>query len=245
MSFLECNRRGVLVAIGALGLLSFAMATTGGGQEGYAPSENVGNPFGRRNVVGTPTTPSTGRRAPTYNVTMHGVSSDSGLRILAEKLRDAQDEDIKKQTETALRERLAKVFDTDMEQRDKELASMQARIDKLKEKLDNRRGKKAEILDLQFKVMVNEANGLGFYTPRQSTVLVDQYNPSFYQVPGTSEPFGESGATYQAPVPPSQPLPLEASPAADPSPAGGVRLPRGAFQTEASPAADPGPVRDE
>ena len=50
-----------------------------------------------------------------------------------------------------------------MVQREQELKQIEERLTKLRELLDRRRTKKQEIIDLQTKVALNEADGLGFY----------------------------------------------------------------------------------
>jgi hypothetical protein len=46
--------------------------------------------------------------------------------------------------------------------RKKELADIESRLEKLRAQLERRRAKKDEIVDLQVKVAINEAEGLGF-----------------------------------------------------------------------------------
>ncbi len=50
-----------------------------------------------------------------------------------------------------------------MVQRENELKQVEERVTKLRELLERRRAGKQEIIDLEAKVALNQANGLGFY----------------------------------------------------------------------------------
>ena len=54
-----------------------------------------------------------------------------------------------------------KYFEEDMLNRKQELAAIEARLAKLPAQLDRRREKKDDIVNLQYQVAVNEAEGLG------------------------------------------------------------------------------------
>ncbi len=84
------------------------------------------------------------------------------IRTAAEKLRDAPDEKTKIEAHEKLITILVKCFDEDMARREKELMKLKQRLNKLAAQLEHRRDKKKEIIDLQVKVAVNEADGLGF-----------------------------------------------------------------------------------
>lgn len=53
-----------------------------------------------------------------------------------------------------------------MKQREAELTKLEERVAKLRAQLDRRKKSKAEITQLQTKVLVNEIDGLGFSHPR-------------------------------------------------------------------------------
>jgi hypothetical protein len=97
-----------------------------------------------------------------------GRASVSGnIRAAAEAVRDAKGDDAKTTAQKKLAELLGKCFDEDTERRQKELTQIEERLTKLRELLDRRRTKKQDILDLQMKVALNEADGLGFYDSEQ------------------------------------------------------------------------------
>ncbi|MEX2092945.1 MAG: hypothetical protein WD971_09730 [Pirellulales bacterium] len=84
------------------------------------------------------------------------------IQEAAEKLRDAKDESDKAAATKELTAVVDKFFKEDMRVREQELADIAARLDKLRVQLDRRRAKKQDIVDLQIKVAINEAEGLGF-----------------------------------------------------------------------------------
>jgi len=102
------------------------------------------------------------------NVTIQYVPGLSGenaaggeIGRLMNQLREADDAkkpELTKQLQTAV----DKYFDDDMKARETELTKLEERLSKLRNQLDRRRKAKAEIIQLQIKVLLNEADGLGF-----------------------------------------------------------------------------------
>jgi hypothetical protein len=95
-----------------------------------------------------------------------------------------------------------------MVNREKELAELEKRLAKLREQLDRRRTKKQDIMDLQIKVLLNEADGLGFYSGGEKS----DYSPF-----GT---FGAVGQPMTIALPPVPPPPAYVAPADAASPFG-------------------------
>jgi hypothetical protein len=87
----------------------------------------------------------------------------SSIRQAAEAVRDANDDEAKAAAEKALDDLLSRYFDVDMARRESELTKIEERLIKLRDLHNRRRAKKQEILELQTKVALNEAEGLGFY----------------------------------------------------------------------------------
>src|ERR1700722_3625004 len=89
-------------------------------------------------------------------------SPQDDIRRLTEELREAGDQkkkgDIAKQLESAV----GNAFDMDLKVREAELSKLEARLKKLHEQLDRRRQARGEIIQLEVKVLTNEAAGLGF-----------------------------------------------------------------------------------
>ena len=84
----------------------------------------------------------------------------------AEKVRDAPDEAAKAAATKELTGLIDKYFEDDMTQREKELEAVtECGVARLKSQLNRRRSKKDEIVELQVKVAINDADGLGMNTP--------------------------------------------------------------------------------
>ena len=85
----------------------------------------------------------------------------SEIARLMNQLRDgdsAKKPELTKQLEAAV----DKYFDDDMKVRETELTKLEERLNKLRSQLERRRKAKTEIIQLQIKVLLNEADGLGF-----------------------------------------------------------------------------------
>jgi len=83
------------------------------------------------------------------------------IERLVNQLREADDKkkpELTKELETAV----SASFDADMKDREGDLARLEQRLNKLRDQLDRRRKAKAEIIQLEVKVLTNEAAGLGF-----------------------------------------------------------------------------------
>jgi hypothetical protein len=86
------------------------------------------------------------------------------IREAAAAVNDAEEEDAKGQAQERLEQLLDDYFKEDMERREEELANVEERVKQLRELLERRREKKREIVDLQVRVLLNEADGLGFFS---------------------------------------------------------------------------------
>jgi hypothetical protein len=86
----------------------------------------------------------------------------SNIRVLTGELSEARDEKKKAEITKQLESVVGDMFDMDMKGRDAELSTLEARLKKLHEQLDRRRQARGEIIQLEVKVLMNEAAGLGF-----------------------------------------------------------------------------------
>ncbi|HEX4071047.1 MAG TPA: hypothetical protein VHX68_07755 [Planctomycetaceae bacterium] len=86
----------------------------------------------------------------------------SNIRGLTGELSEARDEKKKAEITKQLESVVGNMFDMDMKGRDAELSKLEARLKKLRERLDRRRQARGEIIQLEVKVLINEAAGLGF-----------------------------------------------------------------------------------
>jgi hypothetical protein len=86
----------------------------------------------------------------------------SKVEKLTNELVEAKDDKQKTAVTDKLKSAVDKCFEADMKGREAELKRLQERLDKLKAQLDKRRKAKDEIVQLEVKVLTNEAAGLGF-----------------------------------------------------------------------------------
>jgi hypothetical protein len=124
----------------------FAGRGGGGGGGGFS---GIGARGGSAYVAATP-------------LSSEARESQIQIRQLTHRLREATDDaakaDLTKQLETAV----GKYFDEDMKTRETQLSQLEERVTKLRAQLDRRRKAKDDITKLQTKVLVNDADGLGF-----------------------------------------------------------------------------------
>jgi hypothetical protein len=107
------------------------------------------------------------------------------LREAAAAVRSAQDDEAREAASQRLHELLNKTFDADMERREEELAKIEQRLQALREQAARRLEKKDEIIELQTRVLINEADGLGFYSSDEPMFL--------YSRAATAEPMQARG----------------------------------------------------
>jgi hypothetical protein len=139
----------------------------------------------------------------------------SSIRKAADAVRDAKDDEAKAAAEKTLDGILSKYFDEDMARRESELTKIEERLIKLRDLHNRRRAKKQEILELQTKVALNEAEGLGFYdgqarNPWHDFSSAPPADSQPHTEAATTDPFASRGSlsvrTYPT-VTPSQNIP--------------------------------------
>ncbi len=98
-------------------------------------------------------------------IALHGGPPDKmhAIREAATALNEAEGDDARSDAKAKMTELLDEFFESDMDRREKELAEVEERVTKLRSTLQRRREKKRDILDLQMEVLLNEADGLGFF----------------------------------------------------------------------------------
>jgi hypothetical protein len=132
------------------------------------PSITGVNIFADPTVASPPTTP---YGAPDQPVVagFPGASKVNNLysRIdqIIRRLREA-DELHKPELVKELEKAISEEFDADMKHRETELTKLEERVAKLRAQFERRKKAKAEITQLQTKVLVNEVDGLGFSHPQ-------------------------------------------------------------------------------
>ena len=90
------------------------------------------------------------------------VDHHQSLRRLTEELREAGDQKKKGEITKQLESAVGDAFDMDLKVREAELSKLEVRLKRLHEQLDRRRQARGEIIQLEVKVLTNEAAGLGF-----------------------------------------------------------------------------------
>jgi hypothetical protein len=95
---------------------------------------------------------------------MREQAASDGIEQLAGQLREAGDDNKKAYLTAKLKEAVEASFEQDMKDREAELSKVEARLNKLRTQLERRKKAKSEIVQLEVKVLVNEAEGLGFST---------------------------------------------------------------------------------
>lgn len=136
-----------------------------------------------------------------------GNGMTAKIRKAAEELRDAKGDDAHEKANSKLRDLLDQYFEEDMTRRQKELESIEARLQKLHAQLDRRRAKKQEIIDLQVKMSENEADGLGFYSqPEGGTFNVFAPQPPMVNWKFSKD--GSATASSADVMPPTPPAPM-------------------------------------
>ena len=155
------------------------------------------------------------------NFKIHFKSGDGSvplgvkIREASAKVRDAKDDETRDKASKELAATLDEYFEEDMKARGKELEDLGARLAKLEAQLDRRREKKEEIIDLQMKVALNEADGLGFYSEPQDKLFNFAVPPP--PMPGFGMP-GEIAIAAPVRIEPANP-PAPPAPIAAPAPA--------------------------
>jgi hypothetical protein len=146
-------------------------------------------------------------------IAMHGGPPDKmhAIREAATALNEADSDDARSDAKAKLTELLDEFFETDMERREQELAQVEERVTKLRSTLQRRREKKRDILDLQMEVLLNEADGLGFFggdafgAPGAPWAIQLQGPAMLQGPPGIQPPYPPDPA--RAVVAPTQPKP--------------------------------------
>lgn len=148
------------------------------------------------------------------------VSVGMKIREASAAVRDAKDDEARKKATEKLASALDEYFEENMKARGKELEDIRARLAKLEAQLERRREKKREIIDLQMKVALNEADGLGFYSEKQDRMFNFPLPPPMPAYTVSDDIVVGAPVRVEATLePPAPPAPIAApAPAASPAP---------------------------
>lgn len=146
---------------------------------------------------------------------------------ILQRLREAKTDEQRAAIRRELSVVLEGYFDQDMQRRLAELAKIEARVKRLREQFDKRQRAKEDILQLQLKLLENEASGLGFFgssAPAQPAEGGGMMGPSLPGTPPMGMPGGMPGmgsSTYPpaagGDARPTLTLPAEQAPPAGPT----------------------------
>lgn len=153
----------------------------GVGMEGGGYGMGYGSPSG-------PGMPS----APPANLLAARQQLEAQLAPLVQRLREAQADEQKAAVKQQMSSILEGYFDQDMQRRLKELAEIEARVRRLKEQSEQRQQAKTQILELQLKVLENEAAGLGFFGAAGPSASAQQASGMMGGMPGMSGGYGDT-----------------------------------------------------
>jgi len=91
--------------------------------------------------------------------------TDAEMHKAMKKLQTTTSEKDKVEAVAALSALLNRHFTADMKKREQNIASIEARVQKLRTQFEKRQVAKDKIIKLQLQVLSNEAEGLGFFSP--------------------------------------------------------------------------------
>ena len=91
------------------------------------------------------------------------------IQALVKRLRETTNEDEQKKIRTTMRNVLTGIFNIDLETRRRVVGNLEQRVQKLKQQIAKRENAKSDIVELQLQVLVNEAQGLGLFSPPLSS----------------------------------------------------------------------------
>lgn len=109
------------------------------------------------------------------------------LHSVRERLARGENEEAQQE---ALRDALNDYFEVDLQERERQLDAIRKKLQMMEEKLETRRQSQQEVVDLQYRLLVNEVKGLGFFAPgdsaRRRPLSTDPFGPPA----GSPNPFG-------------------------------------------------------
>jgi murein L,D-transpeptidase YcbB/YkuD len=150
------------------------------------------------------------------------------IQDVADKFSAAEEESQKAAALKQLNELVDQFFEQDMEVRKQELADIEARLAKLRAQLDRRRAKKQEIVELEVKVAINRAEGLGFTSEPRENQMFNIRVPMPAMIPPDAPKFDAlSTRTISSDLPPA-PTRIEVAVPSPPAPPFGAELVLGA-----------------
>ena len=104
------------------------------------------------------------------------LEASKKLQAAVQSLKTGKDVAAREAAADVIQQQLTTQFESDLKQREKELAEVEQRVKTLRGQLDNRKAAQADIINLRLQTLVNQANGLGF--PDEDFGTVDLFGRS-------------------------------------------------------------------
>lgn len=162
------------------------------------------------------------------------VELNGAIRSAVDAFRTTEDAESRKALEAELSKSLAELFDLQQTEREEQLKPMEERVKKLRETLNKRAALRDDLIQLRLKVMLQDAEGLGWgtddeflpramsgagLTPTYSAPPDEEFPTVPYGSPTTSLPYGSPAKSRPANKPqPRDDSVLDETPASVPSP---------------------------
>jgi hypothetical protein len=108
-----------------------------------------------------------------------GVAENDEMRKVLNAIKDAESNTDKQESITKLRGLLEEQYDDSLDAYGRHLDEMEKKIAELREQLQRRRDARAEMVDLRVKMLVSEAEGLGW---------PDERPAAYFSIPGIVPP---------------------------------------------------------
>lgn len=153
-----------------------AAGGSGGSEGGLFRPAPAARPAGLPGLSG----PGGGVASPEGGLSAFGIGSGGGgggarpksnyekLQDAIGQLKKAEGEDARKKSLETISTLVNAIFDEDMKRRQSEVDDIRDRVKRLKALIDRRKASKDRIVDLQYKVQINEVEGLGFAVRRKT-----------------------------------------------------------------------------
>lgn len=96
------------------------------------------------------------------------ITAQTMIQQATKKFKTAKTDDEKQAARKGMTAGLSRYFDDDIKKREAGIVKIEERVKKLRVQLEKRQEAKDRLVDLQVQLLINEANGLGFYSSPNS-----------------------------------------------------------------------------
>lgn len=127
--------------------------------------------------------------------------TQSDMHNAISELKKSESDDDRKAAIENLRGVLEDQYDESLDNYEKYLASLEEQIKEMRSQIDKRRDAKMELVDLRLKMLVNEADGLGWPDERPGRFFSGQ---GFRNIYPTTSGFGSGATPFANPAAPAQ-----------------------------------------